>query len=112
MRRFSFVNGSAERHSDAPRPVNQPASSEAELLEFLFLPGFSTRDAVSEMSGRGVPFFTATAVAERARSARVPRTTLPLAVNSSMPSAVTMVTSLISPSVACLISRADGPKGS
>ena len=28
--------------------------SEAELLEFLFLPGFSTRDAVTEMSGRGV----------------------------------------------------------
>jgi two-component system sensor histidine kinase and response regulator WspE len=28
--------------------------SESELLEFLFLPGFSTRDAVTEMSGRGV----------------------------------------------------------
>ena len=28
--------------------------SEAELLEFLFLPGFSTKDEVSEMSGRGV----------------------------------------------------------
>ncbi len=28
--------------------------SEAELLEFLFLPGFTTRDAVSEISGRGV----------------------------------------------------------
>jgi two-component system sensor histidine kinase and response regulator WspE len=28
--------------------------SEAELLEFLFLPGFSTRDAVTELSGRGV----------------------------------------------------------
>lgn len=28
--------------------------SEAELLEFLFLPGFSTRDAVTEISGRGV----------------------------------------------------------
>ncbi|MBN4078836.1 hybrid sensor histidine kinase/response regulator [Gammaproteobacteria bacterium AH-315-C21] len=28
--------------------------SEAELLEFLYLPGFSTRDAVTEMSGRGV----------------------------------------------------------
>jgi two-component system sensor histidine kinase and response regulator WspE len=28
--------------------------SEAELLEFLFLPGFSTKDAVSEISGRGV----------------------------------------------------------
>lgn len=28
--------------------------SEAELLEFLFLPGFSLRDAVTELSGRGV----------------------------------------------------------
>ncbi len=28
--------------------------SEAELLEFLFLPGFSTRNSVSEISGRGV----------------------------------------------------------
>jgi two-component system sensor histidine kinase and response regulator WspE len=28
--------------------------TEAELLEFLFLPGFSTRDAVTELSGRGV----------------------------------------------------------
>jgi two-component system sensor histidine kinase and response regulator WspE len=28
--------------------------SDAELLEFLFLPGFSTRDAVSSVSGRGV----------------------------------------------------------
>jgi two-component system, chemotaxis family, sensor histidine kinase and response regulator WspE len=28
--------------------------SEAELLEFLFLPGFSLRDAVTEVSGRGV----------------------------------------------------------
>ena len=28
--------------------------SEAELLEFLFLPGFSTKDAVTEISGRGV----------------------------------------------------------
>ncbi len=28
--------------------------SEAELLEFLFLPSFSTRDTVSEISGRGV----------------------------------------------------------
>jgi S1-C subfamily serine protease len=33
MRRFSFVNGSAEPHSDVPRPVNRPASSEAELLD-------------------------------------------------------------------------------
>ena len=28
--------------------------SEEELLEFLFLPGFSTRDSVTELSGRGV----------------------------------------------------------
>ena len=28
--------------------------SEAELLDFLFLPGFSTQDAVTEVSGRGV----------------------------------------------------------
>ena len=28
--------------------------NEAELLDFLFLPGFSTRDTVTEMSGRGV----------------------------------------------------------
>jgi len=28
--------------------------TEAELLEFLFLPGFSTKDGVTEMSGRGV----------------------------------------------------------
>jgi two-component system sensor histidine kinase and response regulator WspE len=28
--------------------------SEAELLEFLFLPGFTTRDAVTDISGRGV----------------------------------------------------------
>ncbi len=28
--------------------------SEAELLEFLFLPGFSTRESVTEISGRGV----------------------------------------------------------
>jgi two-component system sensor histidine kinase and response regulator WspE len=28
--------------------------TEAELLEFLFLPGFSTREAVTEISGRGV----------------------------------------------------------
>ena len=28
--------------------------SEAELLEFLFLPGFSTKENVTEVSGRGV----------------------------------------------------------
>lgn len=31
-----------------------PGLSEAELLEFLFLPGFSTRDTTSLLSGRGV----------------------------------------------------------
>jgi two-component system sensor histidine kinase and response regulator WspE len=35
-------------------PAMAEQLSEAELLEFLFLPGFSTRDAVTEMSGRGV----------------------------------------------------------
>ncbi len=30
------------------------AMTEAELLEFLFLPGFSTKDKVTEISGRGV----------------------------------------------------------
>jgi two-component system sensor histidine kinase and response regulator WspE len=37
--------------------VNAPMAgelSEAELLEFLFLPGFSTREQVTEISGRGV----------------------------------------------------------
>jgi len=37
--------------------VNAPVAdqlSEAELLEFLFLPGFSTKDVVTEISGRGV----------------------------------------------------------
>lgn len=33
MRRFSFIDGSTEQHPDAPRPVKQPASSEAELLD-------------------------------------------------------------------------------
>ena len=28
--------------------------SEAELLDFLFLPGFSTKEEVTEISGRGV----------------------------------------------------------
>jgi two-component system sensor histidine kinase and response regulator WspE len=35
-------------------PAMADQLSEAELLEFLFLPGFSTRDDVTEMSGRGV----------------------------------------------------------
>jgi two-component system sensor histidine kinase and response regulator WspE len=35
-------------------PAMADRLSEAELLEFLFLPGFSTRDDVTELSGRGV----------------------------------------------------------
>ncbi|MDX1253105.1 MAG: hybrid sensor histidine kinase/response regulator [Gammaproteobacteria bacterium] len=35
-------------------PEMAASLSEQELLEFLFLPGFSTRDSVSEISGRGV----------------------------------------------------------
>jgi two-component system sensor histidine kinase and response regulator WspE len=35
-------------------PAMADQLSEAELLEFLFLPAFSTRDDVTEMSGRGV----------------------------------------------------------
>jgi two-component system sensor histidine kinase and response regulator WspE len=35
-------------------PAMADQLSAAELLEFLFLPGFSTRDDVTEMSGRGV----------------------------------------------------------
>ena len=35
-------------------PVVASRLSEAELLEFLFLPGFSTRNSVTEISGRGV----------------------------------------------------------
>lgn len=35
-------------------PAMAEQLSEAELLEFLFLPGFSTREAVTEISGRGV----------------------------------------------------------
>jgi two-component system sensor histidine kinase and response regulator WspE len=41
------------RRSLAP-PETIPGLSEAELLEFLFLPGFSTRDTTSVLSGRGV----------------------------------------------------------
>ena len=36
----------------APQMANQ--LTEAELMEFIFLPGFSTRNAVTEISGRGV----------------------------------------------------------
>jgi two-component system sensor histidine kinase and response regulator WspE len=41
-----------QRGLAAPAMIGQ--LSEAELFEFLFLPGFSTRDAVTEISGRGV----------------------------------------------------------
>ena len=41
------------RRNLAP-PETIPGLSEAELLEFLFLPGFSTRDTTSVLSGRGV----------------------------------------------------------
>lgn len=41
------------RRNLAP-PETIPGLSEAELLEFLFLPGFSTRDTTSLLSGRGV----------------------------------------------------------
>jgi two-component system sensor histidine kinase and response regulator WspE len=41
------------RRNLAP-PDTVPGLSEAELLEFLFLPGFSTRDTISVLSGRGV----------------------------------------------------------
>jgi two-component system, chemotaxis family, sensor histidine kinase and response regulator WspE len=41
------------RRNLAP-PETIPGLSEAELLEFLFLPGFSTRDTTSHLSGRGV----------------------------------------------------------
>ena len=42
-----------KRRSLAP-PETIPGLSESELLEFLFLPGFSTRDTASLLSGRGV----------------------------------------------------------
>lgn len=42
----------ADRRLSSPELVRQ--MSEAELLEFLFLPGFSTAIAVTEYSGRGV----------------------------------------------------------
>nr|WP_290224498.1 hybrid sensor histidine kinase/response regulator [Trichocoleus desertorum] len=35
-------------------PEMAPQLTEAELIEFLFLPGFSTNDTVTELSGRGV----------------------------------------------------------
>jgi two-component system sensor histidine kinase and response regulator WspE len=41
------------RRNLAP-PETIPGLSDAELLEFLFLPGFSTRDTTSHLSGRGV----------------------------------------------------------
>ena len=48
--------GSATRSSAAGLASAEMAGrlTEAELLEFLFLPGFSTKEAVTEISGRGV----------------------------------------------------------
>lgn len=43
--------------------------SEAELLEFLFLPGFSLRDQVTEVSGRGVGLDAVYDVVKRVRGA-------------------------------------------
>ncbi len=33
MRRYCFTDGSMESHAGAPRPVNRPAASDAELLD-------------------------------------------------------------------------------
>ena len=41
--------------------------SEAELLEFLFLPGFSTREQVTEISGRGVGLDVVQSMVRRSR---------------------------------------------
>ena len=52
--------------------------SEAELFEFLLLPGFSTRDAVSEISGRGVGLDAVQAMVQAAGGAlRIASTTGP-----------------------------------
>ena len=50
--------------------VNQSMAgelSETELLEFLFLPGFSTRDQVTEISGRGVGLDVVQSTVQRMR---------------------------------------------
>jgi two-component system sensor histidine kinase and response regulator WspE len=47
------IRARVTRRNLAP-PETIPGLSEAELLEFLFLPGFSTRDTTSILSGRGV----------------------------------------------------------
>ncbi len=50
--------------------VNQAMAgelSETELLEFLFLPGFSTRDQVTEISGRGVGLDVVQSTVQRMR---------------------------------------------
>lgn len=41
-------------HRNLVTPETAAGLSDSELLEFLFLPGFSTREAVSTVSGRGV----------------------------------------------------------
>jgi S1-C subfamily serine protease len=33
MRRFHFTDGSAEQHSESPRPVNRPTANDADLLD-------------------------------------------------------------------------------
>lgn len=54
----SGIDVEAIRSAVVRRKISPPEIggklSEAELLEFLFLPGFSLRDTVSEISGRGV----------------------------------------------------------
>ena len=52
----STSNGSAPRSSSAGWPTAAMARrlGEAELLDFLFLPGFSTKEQVTAVSGRGV----------------------------------------------------------
>jgi two-component system sensor histidine kinase and response regulator WspE len=49
LERFAAASSNA-----SCRRRNRCAMSEEELLTFLFLPGFSLRDTVTEVSGRGV----------------------------------------------------------
>ena len=46
--------GQGRRARAGHRGDGRAGSSEAELLDFLFLPGFSTKEQVTEVSGRGV----------------------------------------------------------
>lgn len=52
----------AERRLATPETL--PGLSEEELTQFLFLPGFSTRSAVTELSGRGVGLDAARSTAQ------------------------------------------------